>query len=104
MEGVLIPPPLVALHGEFYLFPRLTARGSSVMTEHEKRNSLSRPVVVSPVHQQSCRECNRLWALKNSFQGVSPTGSPCRFIGLHTRSPLKYCQSPCNLQIICNCR
>ena len=28
MEGVLIPPPLVALHGEFYLFPRLTARGN----------------------------------------------------------------------------
>jgi hypothetical protein len=75
-----------------------------VMTKHEKRNSLSRPVVISPFHQQSCRECNRLWTLKNSFQEVSLTASPCRFIGLHTRSPLKYCQRPCNLQIICNCR
>jgi len=47
-----------------------------VMTKHEKRNSLSRPVVISAVHQQSCRECNRLWALKTLFMEFRQLAAP----------------------------
>ena len=49
------------------------------MTKHEKRNSLSRPVVISPFHQQSCRECNRLVGAEKLFSGSFANWQPLSF-------------------------
>jgi hypothetical protein len=44
-----------------------------------------------------------VWTARRAY-GICADASPLRFRGFHARSPRKYCQRPCNRQIICNCR
>src|SRR6266404_3882795 len=46
----------------------------------------------SPLHQQSGRECNRLWVLKNSFQGISITKFVRKLLNVRSPQTLEFAE------------
>ena len=89
------------------LAPRSVERKHQELTDLLVSSEVAQLHALLPKSQQwrfGAQNCQLAGAGDEPVFSASTDSCPCRFSGLQTISPRKYCQMPCNRQIICNCR